>query len=231
MKLLFLVLVAANLALFAWQRGAFGPMPESGREPGRLTQQIEPDKVRALTPAEAQTRREQAQRMAALPAGVEVDLSAGIACVEFGDFAEAQVARVRPRLEALALPESPQTRPVELPGWTMVYVPPFKTRAEAERAAARMREQGVRELVVMGENTALRFGIALGSFRTQEAASKHVADLAKMGVTGARMSDKPSTLPGVRFVLRSVSAAAGSTLLAMQQENAGSRLTACTEGR
>jgi hypothetical protein len=138
---------------------------------------------------------------------------------------------VRPRLEALALPESPQTRPVELPGWTMVYVPPFKTRAEAERAAARMREQGVRELVVMGENTALRFGIALGSFRTQEAASKHVADLAKMGVTGARMSDKPSTLPGVRFVLRSVSAAAGSTLLAMQQENAGSRLTACTEGR
>lgn len=231
MKLLFLILVAANLALFAWQRGAFGTLPETGREPARMAQQVEPQKVRALSPAEVQARREQAQRMAALPPGVEIDLSAGVGCVEFGDLSEAQAVRIRPRLDALALSEAPQARAVELPGWYMVYVPPFKTRAEAERAATRMREQGVRELAVMGENTALRFGIALGSFRTQEAASKHLADLTRMGVAGARLADKPSTLPGTRYVLRGVSAAAGGSLVALQQENAGTRLTACGAAR
>lgn len=231
MKLLFLILVAANLALFAWQRGAFGMLPDSGREPTRPAQQVAADKVRVLLPAEVQARREQAQRLVALPAGVEIDLSAGVGCVQFGDFSEAQAARVRPRLDALALSEAPQARAIELPGWHMVYVPPFKTRAEAERAAAGMREQGVRELAIMGENSALRFGIALGSFRTEEAASKHLADLTRMGVAGARLGDKPSTQPGTRYVLRGVSAAAGGSLLAMQQENAGTRLTACGAAR
>lgn len=231
MKLLFLLLVAANLALFAWQSGAFGTLPDSGREPARVAQQVAPELLRALSPAEAQMRRDQARRMAALPAGVDIDLSAGAACVEFGDFAEAQAARLRPRLDALGLSEAPQARAVEVTGFYMVYVPPFKTRAEAERAAARIREQGVRELAIMGENTGLRFAIALGSFRTQEAASRHLADLTRLGVTGARLADKPSTLPGTRYVLRGVSAAAGGALLALQQENAGTRLTPCGAAR
>lgn len=36
MKLLFLVLLLANLAVLAWQQGVFGRMPESGREPERV---------------------------------------------------------------------------------------------------------------------------------------------------------------------------------------------------
>jgi len=61
MKLLFLLLVLVNLALFAWHSGAFGTLPEAGREPARLTNQIAPERIRVLTPDEVKKLREQAR--------------------------------------------------------------------------------------------------------------------------------------------------------------------------
>lgn len=230
MKLLFLVLLAVNLALFAYQRGAFGTLPESGREPERVARQIEPDRIRALTPDQAQALRDKARAAPAQPTAAAdgtLDLSAGAACVEYGDFSEAQLAKVRPKMEALALGERLQAREVELPGWYMVYVPPFKTRAEADRAAAQLREQGVRDFIVVGDNSPLRFGIALGSFRDQELANRHLADLQRRGVKSARVADKPSPVPGTRFVIRGVDAATGAALVALQKELGSGRLAAC----
>lgn len=239
MKLLFLLLVAVNLAVFAWQRGAFGVLPESGREPERVARQIEPERVRVLTPEQVKELRERAAERAAAaststaePAteaalDVAFDPSAGATCVEFGDFSEAQAARLLPRLEALVTPARLQTRSVEAPGWFMVYVPPFKTRAEADRAAAVMREQGVKELVVIGDNSPMRFGIALGSFRDQELANRHLADLQRRGVKAARVADKPSTVPGTRFIIRDVDLALVGALQALQKEAAPARLLTC----
>ena len=230
MKLLFLLLLAANLALFAWQQGAFGTLPESGREPERVARQIEPERIRVLTPDQARELRDKAKASAAQPTssnGAALDLSAGAACVEFGDFSDAQVARLRPRLDALALGERLQATEVEAPGWFMVYVPPFKTRAEADRAAAQLREQGVKEFLVIGDNSPMRFGIALGSFRDQDLANKHLADLQKRGVKSARVADKPSSVPATRYVLRGVDASIGATLQSLQKEFGGARLAAC----
>ena len=36
MKLVFLLLLLLNVALFAWQQGAFGHFAEGGREPERI---------------------------------------------------------------------------------------------------------------------------------------------------------------------------------------------------
>lgn len=230
MKLLFLLLLAANLALFAWQHGAFGTLPESGREPERVARQIEPERIRVLTPDQARELRDKAKAAPAQPAaanGAALDLSAGAACVEFGDFSEAQVARLRPRLDALALGERLQATEVEAPGWFMVYVPPFKTRAEADRAAGQLREQGVKEFIVIGDNSPMRFGIALGSFRDQDLANKHLADLQKRGVKSARVADKPSSVPATRYVLRGVDASIGATLQSLQKEFGNARLAAC----
>jgi len=57
MKLVFLLLLAANLAVFAWQYGAFGLMPDSGREPERVNRQIEAERIRVLTRADVQKVR------------------------------------------------------------------------------------------------------------------------------------------------------------------------------
>lgn len=236
MKLVFLLLVAINLALFAWQHGAFGTLPDSGREPERVARQIEPERIRVLTAEQAQQMRDAARKAAPPPApegaagNGALDPAAGAACVEFGDFSEAQAARLRPRLEALGVAERMETRSVEAAGWYMVYVPPFKTRAEVDRAAAQLREQGVREFMVIGDNSPMRFGIALGSFRDQELANRHLADLQKRGVKSARVADKPSTVMATRFVIRAVPPTLGAALQALQKEFNAARLAACSAG-
>jgi cell division protein FtsN len=233
MKLLFLLLVALNLALFAWQRGAFGTLPDGGREPERVARQVEPERIRVLTAEQAQQMRD-AARKAAPPADAgaangAVDI-AGAACVEFGDFSEAQAARVRPRLDALGVADRLEARSVEVAGWYMVYVPPFKTRAEAERAAAQLREQGVRDFMVIGDSSPMRYGIALGSFRDQELANRHLADLLKRGVKNARVADRPSTVVATRYVIRGVDPTLAAALQALQKELNAPRLAACSAG-
>jgi hypothetical protein len=241
-KLVFLLLIAANLAVFGWQRGAFGVLPDSGREPERVARQIEPERVRVLTPDQVKELRDRAAARAAAAADstaaasndaavdIAFDPTGGATCVEFGDFSEAQAARIRPRLEALVPAQRLQARSVDAPGWFMVYVPPFKTRAEADRAAALMRDQGVKELVVIGDNSPMRFGIALGSFRDQDLANRHLADLQRRGVKAARVADKPSTVPGTRFVIREVDPFLVAALQALQKEAAPARLLACGPG-
>lgn len=241
MKLLFLLLVLANVALFAWQRGAFGTLPDGGREPERVARQVEPERIRALTPEQAKQLRDKAQTLAAAtvvaaPAAPPVlgapELAQGAPCVEFGDFSEVQAGRLRPRLAAL-LPAAERAgdrlaeRSVEAAGWYMVYVPPFKTRAEVERAAAELRDQGVKELLVIADNSPMRFGIALGSFRDPELAKNHLADLERRGIRNARVADKPSTVPATRFTLRPVDAALATRLLELLKDYPQARLTAC----
>ena len=54
-RLAFLLLVLANLAFFVWAAGYLGGTDE-GREPDRLRNQINPDKLR-IAVAEARARR------------------------------------------------------------------------------------------------------------------------------------------------------------------------------
>jgi len=226
LKLLFLLLIAVNLALFAWQRGAFGPPPDGGREPERVLRQVEAERIRVLTPELARQLRE-AARAAAPPAEVALDAARGAACVEFGDFSEAQAARLRPRLELLLAAERIEVRAVEAAGWYMVYLPPLRTRAEAERAAAQLRQQGLRDVAVLGENSPLRYGIALGSFRDLELAHRHLADLHKRGVAQARVADRPSTVSATRFVIREVDPALAAALTELKKEFGATRLHVC----
>ena len=62
MKLAFLILLLVNLALFAWQQGAFGRIGESGREPERVARQIEAERFRVLSEKEVQRLRERASQ-------------------------------------------------------------------------------------------------------------------------------------------------------------------------
>ncbi|MCS7101336.1 MAG: SPOR domain-containing protein [Burkholderiaceae bacterium] len=226
MKLVFLLLVLANLLLFAWQQGAFGRLPDGGREPERVARQIEPERVRVLLPDELTALREKAREAASLPSAAARELAAA-GCVELGDFTQENAPRVRQRLDALGLSDRVTVRTVEAPGWYMVYVPPFKSRAEVERAAADLRRLGVKDLLVIGEESPLRFGIALGSFRDPELAKRHASELAQRGVKGVRVADKPSTVAMARFVIRPADPALAETLRTLAQDLNATRLQAC----
>lgn len=226
MKLLLLLLLLANLALFAWQQGVFGSLPDGGREPARIARQISPERIRVLTEEEVKRLRQEGSQ---LRKGTEPQSSLGdtTACLEFGDFGSADSSRVLARLDKLALGDRLSSRPVDTPGWFMVYIPPFKTRAEVERRAEELRQAGVRDLLVVADNSPMRFGIALGSFRDQELARAHADDLTKRGIRGVRVTDKPSSASAVRFRVRDVDPPLAQQLNALAKDFPQGRLTPC----
>lgn len=222
MKVAFLVLLLANLVLLAWQQGWLGSAPAAGREPQRLAQQIAPDNLTPLTAAEIGKLRN------AVQPGKDSAVTLAQSCMEFGDFGLDALAAVRARLEALNLKDRLSTQEVEAPGWYLVYMPPLKTRPEADARARELRQQsGVRDLFVIGEASPLRNGIALGSFRDRELAAGFLAELEGRGVRGARLADRPSTGGATRFRLRDVDAATMQQLTRLQEEYPQQRLAPC----
>ena len=241
MKLAFMLLALANLIFFAWQQGVFGGLPDAGREPERVNRQVEPERVRVLTQQEVQALRAKTKEAPPAPPPPAANSATttpspgpiaaaelvGMACVEVGDFTIENAGRVRQRLESLALGERLSVRSVEAPGWFMVYMPPFKTRSEVDRRADELRRAGVKELLVIADNSPMRFGIALGSFKDQDLANRHAADLERRGIKGVRVADKPSSVQVTRFQLRSVDAPLADVLRALQKEFNAARFQAC----
>ena len=228
MRLAFFLLLLVSLTLLAWQRGVLGGLPESGREPERAARQIEPERVRVLTREDVQRLREKVKDVPALLASQ--NLAAGQGCVEFGDFTADLAGRVAPLLGALNLGERMSSRAVELPGWYMVFIPPAKTRADVDRRADELKKRGVKELLVIADNSPLRFGISLGSFRDRDLAQKHRADLEKRGIKDARVADTPSSILGIRFQIKGVDAVLSRQLASMQKEFPTTKISPCGAG-
>ena len=223
MKLAFLALVLANVLVYAWQHGLLGFTPESGREPQRTAQQIAPESLHVLTAAEI------AQLRSVVQPGKDSAVMLAQSCLEFGDFSGDVLAQVQPRIDALGLKDRLATVQVEAPGWYLVYMPPMKTRAEADARARDLRQQsGVKDLFVIGEASPMRNGIALGSFRDRELASGFLAELESRGVKGARMADKPSTVGATRFRVRDVDPTLAQQLTRLQEEFPQQKLTPCS---
>lgn len=219
MRAAFLLLLLANIVLFAWQQGLFGSGGGAGREPERIARQIGAEKIRVLTPEQAA-----ALRSTARTAG---EGNAGPACFEFGDFDDASLARIQARLSGLGLGDRLRARRVSAPGWFVVYLPPLATRAEADRVAQDLRGRGIRDLVVMGPNSAMANAIVLGSFREAELAQRHQADLARRGVSGVQTTQRAGSTETTRFELRDVDAALAQQLAEIQKEFPQSQLGAC----
>lgn len=223
MRTLLLLLLLANLVLFAYQQGWLGQLTPAGREPGRIAQQIEPQSIRVLSEDEVRRLNERGRA-----GGNSADRKDAAACVEFGDFAADVAGRVQQRLEALSPAPRIASAEVDSGGWYMVFVPPLKTRAEAERVADDLRGKGVRDLMVIEDSSPLRNAISLGQFKDQDLALKHQADLERRGVKGVRVSVRSSGV-ATRFRLRPADAALTQQLAALQKEFGATRLAPCSE--
>jgi len=218
MRAAFLLLLLANIVVLAWQQGLLGPAVEAGREPERVARQIAADAIRVLTPEQLT-----ALRSTGATAG---EGSAGLACVEFGDFDDASLARVQSRLAALGLGERLRAKRGGTPGWFIVYLPPLATRAEAERVAQELRGRGIRDLVVMGANASMPNAIVLGSFRDPELAQRHQAEMTRRGIAGVQTTQR-AVAETTRFEIRDVDAALAQQLAEVQKEFPQSLLGAC----
>ncbi len=184
MRTLVILLLLANLTLFAYTR-----LDSGAGEGVRLKEQVQPDKIKLLTP----------QEVAAL--GPASAAALADVCLEWGPFGDADRARAQADVESLALGKLLTQRRIETSAAYWVYLPPLASKVAADKRAAELRAAGQKDVIVV-DGGAQRFAISLGSFRTEDAANAYLAELAKQGIAGARAGPRPQVLVQTLLVIR-----------------------------
>lgn len=216
--MLFLLLVFANVAVFAWWR--YGP-PADAADPAPLGRQIEPEKLKVLRPDElpppaAATR----EKPAALPAGA--------ACIEWGSFTLADTARAELALEPLALgARLTQRRTQDVAAW-WVLIPSEGGRQAAFKRVAELKDRGVEDYFIVQEEGEHRWAVSLGVFRSEQAAKARLAKLRGQGVRGAQVIARETVVPRVWLRVKDVDAPLQARLKEIARQLEGSELRECS---
>jgi hypothetical protein len=228
MRALFLVLVAANLALFAWAHFLAPQDPRT--DPRPLGQQIEPGKLRIIpgdTPAPtAPPSPPPVSKPSPAPEAVSAS-EAAAACLEWGGFGAAEAARAEQALAPLALgARLQQRRGEETAGW-WVYIPPQGSRQAAQKKVGELKALGVDEYFVMQEEGRTRWAISLGVFRSEEAAASRLEALRAKGVRSAQLGPRETQVQKVWFQLHGANEALAAKLKEIAAGFPGTELKDC----
>ena len=242
MRSLFLLLLLANVAFFAWSR--YVSPPDASADPLPLTRQIEPQKMKVVTPVELPVpapapapapRTPMAN--AAPPAGASATPAAAtpasttvaVKCMEWGSFTIADAPRAEKALEPLALgPRLAQRRTEETAGW-WVFIPPQGSRGAAVRKAAELKALAVDEYFIVQEAGPYRWALSLGVFRNEEAAQARLATLRTRGVRSAQAAPRETVVPKVWLQVKNVDAPLQARLKDTARTIEGSELRECAQ--
>jgi hypothetical protein len=230
-RAVFLLLVLANVALFAWTR-VFAP-GGAGADPAPLARQIAPEKLRVVRPEEL-AAPPQSKSVAAAPAPVAQAAPpppARLKCVEWGAFAPTEAPRAENTLAPLGLGERlTQRRTEETAGW-WVFIPPAGDGGNARQAALRkageLKKLGVQDYFVVQEEGPHRWAVSLGVFRSEDAAQARLAALRSRGVRSARVGPRETQVPKVWLQVKQVDAALEARLQQIAQQLDGTELREC----
>lgn len=220
LKFIFWSLLAVNGALFAYGQGYLGHFSGNEREPARLKNQLNADKL-AVIPAEKATAAASAaastsastaassSASASASASTSAAAKAGpeaLACVEIGNFVIGEARRFEKLLEPLDLGDR-QSRH-NLPGTEVssyiVFIPPQGNKEGADRKAGELRALGVTNYFVMSDSQTMRWAISLGVFKTEGAAQNQLAALVRQGVHSARVAPRMSGGKQLAFQFRDI---------------------------
>jgi hypothetical protein len=215
MRALFLVLILANLAFFAWAR--YGSQPEATGETSPPGRQIDPEKLKIVTPAE----------MTALAAAPKPAAAAALKCLEWGSFTVADAPRAEKALEPLTLgARLGQRRTEELAAW-WVFIPAQDNRPAAQKKAAELRSLGVDDYFIVQDEGDHRWALSLGVFRSEDAALARLAALREKGVRSAQVGPRETVVSKVWLQVKSVDAALETKLKDIALQIDGSELKLC----
>lgn len=203
LKFFFWILLLANAGLLAYQLGYFDTLLPSGREPTRMNEQINADKIRLIPapPPAPVAPPEQVPPVTSVAKKSEV-----IACAEFGNFNPDEARRFGTQLASLAPAAKVSQRALQEVASHMVYIPPQADKEGAEKKASELRRMGIEDFFVIQDNSSLRWGISLGVFKQEEAARAHLSGLNQKGVRSARIGQRTVTSNQVAFQLRELDA-------------------------
>jgi len=211
-RIAFLVLVAANVFLFAWTY-ALAP-PDPGSDPRPLANQIDPAQLKILSPQElaaAQTARPPAP----------------VSCIEWGTFTLAAAPRAEQALEPLALGSRLTSRRSEETAHWWVFIPPKDGKSGAQKAVNDLKGLGLDDYHVMQEEGKMRWAVSLGVFSTEAAAKVRLEAVRGKGVRGAQTAPRETVVTKVSFRLQGADAAIRAKLGELAQQFPGSELREC----
>jgi hypothetical protein len=218
-RILFLLLLLANVVFFAWSR--YVSPPEAGADPAPLARQIEPEKLKVLTPAELPPPPPPASARPTVP-------SVAAKCVEWGSFTVADAPRAEKALEPLALGARLGQRRTEEMAAFWVFIPPQRNgRPGALRKATELKSLGVNDYFIVQDEGPHRWAVSLGVFRTEEAARARLAALRAQGVRSAQVGQRETTVPKVWLQVKGVDPALEARLREVARELEGSDLRPC----
>lgn len=199
LKFIFWSLLCINGVLLAYSQGVLGNFKGNEREPARMKNQLNTDKL-LLVPA---------QRAGA--AVVEAPQPAELtACIEVGNFAQAEARRFETRLAPLELGDrQSRLNVVSATEATshIVYIPPQGSKEAAERKAGELKSMGVTDFFIMSDNSPMKWAISLGVFKSEAAAQTLLAALSKQGVHSARLAARGAQAGKLAFQFRAIDAA------------------------
>ena len=211
MRILVILLLLANVSLFAFTR-----LDSGGGEAILLQDQVQPDKIKLLTP----------QQVAAL--GPSKVAALADVCMEWGPFSDPDRGRVLAELEPLQLGRLLSQKRVEFDSGYWVNMGPFASRAAAETRIGELRRQGVRELAVADAPRG-QFVVSFGNFRTEPAAVAYTEELARLGVTLAKVERRAQPVSQTVLVVRDPQQAVVARMreLAAQFPGSEMKIAAC----
>ncbi|EIJ45371.1 signal peptide protein [Herbaspirillum sp. GW103] len=210
-----LSLLPANSEKLASQlRAQAATAPAAGTDAAATATPVAPD---APTPAAtAATAATTAPTAPTAPTAATPQLAAVTpSCTEVGNFTAADARRFSEQLASLKLGDKVVQKLTQDVTSHMVFIPPQDGRDGAERRIAELRRLGIGDFYVIPDsfpNPALRNGVSLGIFRTEEAAKAYVGQLISRGVRSARIIARRSGAGKQVFQLRDLSPEARTAL-------------------
>lgn len=216
MKRLFFILLFINLLFAGVAQLAVNGSSETGRE----HQPLNDDKIQIV-----------ADRVSSgLGDKNKPDFSAAEkdkVCFEWGAFSGSDMEQAQSALKTLHLGEGVLTQHnVEEADRFWVYIPPLKTKSDADKKISELKAMGVNDFLLMQPDGKWKYAISLGVFTTEEASVKFLAQLQKKGVKSAKSGPRNHETGKVKFQLNDVSEEVATQLVALKEDFKGSELKA-----
>ncbi|HYN27945.1 MAG TPA: SPOR domain-containing protein [Burkholderiales bacterium] len=185
MRWVFLLLLAVNIGfgVFVYLRGK-APNPDAQL----IAMQMNADKVRIVPPRPA-------------PAPKPVTASARVACIEWGGFGTGELARAQGAVDRLALAARARRVEVSVTAGYWVFIPPQRSQAAMERKITELRGLGVNEYFPVLDPGRWRYAISLGIFRSEDGATRYLAQLRQKGVRSATVGEREQRVTQTGFLI------------------------------
>lgn len=223
LKLGFWVLLAVNVAIFVLMQ--LGLLWGEPKEPALSA--LNADKI--LLQQEVASAVVAVQPVSTPEAAATASQSAEPVCMEWGEFAGADLEQAETALKKLELGDRLTSREVDHSIGYWVYIAPLKDKAAIAQKVSQLKARGVTDYFVVQEAGEWQNAISLGVFKNHDSAQSFLAGLHAKNVHSAQMGERTGKNKSKVFIINGLDDKLRGDLNVLQKKLSGSELkvTSC----